>query len=89
MYCLGALQTFRELGTDKCRAIAFEIGMLGRSGLDINDPAPKYTLRSLPGLFSGMHLVSMMYVGMKQHIPDADVGIDLSREYNEALNLFK
>jgi tetratricopeptide (TPR) repeat protein len=89
MYCLGALQKFRELGLDKTRAITVEVAMLGRNGLDINDPAQKYTLRSLPGQFSGLHLVSLMYVGVKQFDPKADAGIDLSREYQEALQLFK
>ena len=30
--------------------------MLGRTGLDINDPTDKYTLKALPGKFSGLHL---------------------------------
>jgi hypothetical protein len=48
-----------------------------------------YTLRSLPGKFSGMHLVSMMYVGFKIIAPEQDAGIDLSREYDEAKKLFE
>ena len=43
--------------------------MLGTKGLDVNDPAQKYSLRSLPGQFSGLHLVSIMDVGMKTHRP--------------------
>jgi hypothetical protein len=66
-----------------------EIAMLGRSGLDINNPAQKYTLRSLPGKFSGMRLLSMMYVGFKIIAPEQDAGIDLSREYAEAKKLFE
>ena len=27
-----------------------------RGAIDINNPNPQYTLRSLPGRFSGMHL---------------------------------
>ena len=88
MYCLGALQKFRDLGAAKAKAVTIEIAMLGRSGLDINDPAQKYTLKSLPGQFSGMHLVSVMYVGMKTLAPGQDTGIDLSREYAEAEKLF-
>lgn len=42
---------FSELGDTKTRAFVFELAMLGRSGLDINDPANKYSLRSLPGAF--------------------------------------
>jgi Flp pilus assembly protein TadD len=88
MYCLGALQKFQALGSAKARAVTFEIAMLGHNGLDINDPAQKYTLKSLPGKFSGLHLVSIMYVGMKAIAPDRDAGIDLSREYSEANKLF-
>jgi len=35
--------------------------MLGRSGLDINDPDDKYTLKALPGKFSGLHLLAIMF----------------------------
>jgi hypothetical protein len=68
--------------------VTFEVAMLGRSGFDINSPDKKYTLKSLPGHFSGLHLVSMMYVAMKSMVPTTDVGIDLSKEYAEAKRLF-
>ena len=66
-----------------------EIAMLGRSGLDINNPDQKYTLSSLPGKFSGMRLLSMMYVGFQIIAPEHNVGIDLSLEYAEAKRLFE
>lgn len=88
MYCLDGLQTFRDLGDTKTRAVVFEIAMLGRSGLDINDPAKKYSLRSLSGSFSGLQLVSLMYTGMKIIDPTADAGIDLSQEFSAANALF-
>ena len=84
MYCLDGLQRFCDLGDTKTRAIVFEIAMLGRSGLDINDPAKKYNLRSLPGTFTGLQLVSLMYTGMKLIDPSADAGIDLSQEFEAA-----
>jgi hypothetical protein len=87
-YCLDGLQKFRDLGDPKTRAIVFEIAMLGRSGLDINDPAKKYSLRSLPGNFSGLHLVSLMYTGMQLIDPSSDAGIDLSQEFDAARGLF-
>lgn len=87
LYCLDGLQKFGELGDTKTRAVVFEIALLGQSGLDINDPAKKYSLRSLPGSFSGLHLVSLMYAGMKLIDPTADAGIDLSDEYAQALSL--
>jgi len=86
MYCLAAIQLFAE-SPDLRRQVTFEIALLGRNGLDINDPASKYTLKSLQGAFSGLQLVSYMYVGMKELAPDSDPGIDLSREYEQARNL--
>ena len=53
----------------------------------MNDPTPKYTLKTLPGQFSGLQLVAYLYVGMKKLAPDADAGIDLAREYAQALEL--
>jgi Flp pilus assembly protein TadD len=86
MYCLAALELF-DKSPEKRQAVTFEIAMLGRSGLDINDSAQKYSLKSLPGRFSGFQLVSYMYVGLKQLSPDADPGIDLAREYGQARHL--
>lgn len=88
-YCLEGLQKFRDLGDTQARAIVFEIAMLGRNGLDINDPEQKYVLKSLPGKYSGLHLVSLMYTGIKLFDPDTDAGIDLSKEYAEARKMFE
>jgi Flp pilus assembly protein TadD len=88
-FCLDAIKKFREMGDARMRALVYEITMLGRGGLDINDAEQKYTLTSLPGKFSGMQLVSLMYTGFKQIDPGMDSGIDLSREYEQALNLSK
>jgi len=71
------------------RAITLEIAMLGRQGLDINDPNPKYRLKSLPGTFSGLHLVSLMYVGMKRIAPTANPSIDLSAVYAMAEKVYR
>jgi tetratricopeptide (TPR) repeat protein len=87
-YCLSALKTLRELGPEQFRAITVEIALLGQNGLDINNSTPKYTLKSLPGKFSGMQLVSYMYAGFRHFAPDDDAGIDLSREYEAAKLLF-
>jgi tetratricopeptide (TPR) repeat protein len=84
MYIAGAMDTFAKVGPEKSRQITFEVAMKGQSGLDINDPEEKYTLASLPGKFSGMHLVSIMYAGVRATDPDANTGIDLSAEYEAA-----
>lgn len=85
MYIVDALDTFAKLGDEKLRQIALEIAMKGQSGLDINDPEQKYSLNTLPGKFSGMHLVSIMYAAFKQIDPSIDGGIDLQAEYDAAV----
>jgi tetratricopeptide (TPR) repeat protein len=87
MYISGALQTFKKMGPQKRQAIALEIAMLGRSGLDINDPDDKYTLRALPGKFSGLHLLAIMYTAFRQIDPKMDTGVDFAAEYKAAVEL--
>jgi hypothetical protein len=60
--------------------------MKGQQGLEINDPSKQYTLHSLEGVFSGLQLVSYMFVGFKRIAPGMDVGIGLSEEYEMALH---
>jgi hypothetical protein len=61
----------------------------GRSGLDSTNPTRMYHLKSLDGALSGLQLVCMMYVGLKQIAPELDIGFDVSKEYAEALRLFE
>jgi Tfp pilus assembly protein PilF len=89
MYCLGALERFEEMTDEQIQEIGREIAILGMRGLDINDPSQKYTLKRLPGNFSGMHLVSLMYAAFQRIAPGTDVGIDLSREYAQAVAMFE
>jgi hypothetical protein len=48
-YLLDALRLFRGKSLEEIREISFEIRMLGRHGLDINDPQETHVLRALPG----------------------------------------
>lgn len=87
MYISGALDVFAKVGLTKAREITLEVMMKGKSGLDINDSTEKYTLRSLKGRFSGLHLVSIMYAGIKALDPKMDAGIDLQSEYEAAKSM--
>ena len=87
MYITGALDKFANLSTKDVKAIGVEIAILGQNGLDINDPEQKYTLDSLPGNYSGLHLCSIMYAAFKQFAPNEDVGIDFSKEYEAVLEM--
>ena len=49
----------------------------------------KYTLKALPGKFSGLHLLATMYTAYRQIDPTMDTGADFGAEYTAALNLQK
>ena len=85
MYIAGALDTFDKLGPTKRQEIAFEIALVGQRGLDINDPEQKYSLRTLPGKYSGLHLLALMYTGFKQIDPTLNSGADFDAEYKMAV----
>jgi Flp pilus assembly protein TadD len=89
MYLLGALKRFQGMPDHEITGIGREIAILGMKGLDINDPAQKYTLKSLPGSFSGLHLLSIMYAAFQKTAPGTDVGIDFSGEYAQAVAMLE
>ena len=89
LFIAGALKTFKKLGPEKRKAIALEIALLGRSGLDINDPADKYKLKSLAGKFTGLHLLAIMYTAFRQMDPTLDAGADFAAEYEAAMQMQK
>lgn len=87
MYCLSALEKFKEMSPERVKAIALEIGILGRSGIDVNNPDTRYHLKNMQGDFSGLQLMSLMYVAFKQISPESDIQFDLAKEYEAALRL--
>ncbi|MGI8602524.1 MAG: hypothetical protein ACR2OZ_05945 [Verrucomicrobiales bacterium] len=89
-HLLSALERYDRLPVEKVREIAFEIGLVGRNGLDYADPDPKYTLRSLPGeRFSGLQLMCLMFAGFKRIAPELDAGMELEEPFLTALTLFQ
>lgn len=83
-YMVDALAAFDALGPRRREEIALEIALLGQQGLDIADPAPKYALKTLPGRYSGLHLLAIMYAAFRQIDPAIDIGADFLREYELA-----
>ena len=81
MYLLGAIEKFETIDRPKVQQIGFEIAILSQRGLDMNDSAQKHELRSLPGKYSGLHLVCLMYAAYKVLDPKLDAGIDLLETY--------
>ncbi len=80
-YMIDAFKQFETMTEQQIQNLALEIAMLGNKGLDINDPRKTYRINSLPGEYTGLHLISIMYTAFQRFAPGTDVGIDLSREY--------
>ena len=89
VFCLAALETFREVGRERTEAVTFEIASLGSGGLNIKDHTSRFRLMSLAGKFSALQLVVYMWVGLKRVDPKADPGIDFSKEYAFALSMLR
>lgn len=90
MYCLSALRRFEKMDRDEILKFVSEIALLGQRGLDYASSDQKYTLASAPGeRFSGLQLMSLMYVGFKDIDPTLDTGIDLDEAYRMALALYE
>jgi tetratricopeptide (TPR) repeat protein len=87
MYMSAALERFEKMNQQQIKALAMEIAMLGQSGLDINNPDKKYVLKTIPGSFTGLHLLATMYAAFQSFAPGTDVGINFSQEYQAALAL--
>jgi tetratricopeptide (TPR) repeat protein len=88
MYLLSALEEFQHMGTAQLQKTGFEIAMLGTKGININNPESRYTIETLPGEFSGLSLICHQYAAFKRFAPEMDIGIDLSREHEAAVELF-
>lgn len=65
------------------------IAVMGQRGLAANDAAQKYRLQSLPGQYSGLHLVCVMFVGFQMVAPEHSIGFDLSKEFAVAKSIHK
>ena len=84
IYLVGAMDKFEGMPRQELQKIGVEIAMLGAEGFDVNDSSEKYQLRSLPGRFSGLHMVCLMYAAFEIINPTADIGFDLANEYAAA-----
>jgi tetratricopeptide (TPR) repeat protein len=89
MYCLGAIERFEKMSSEEVQAVGFEIAVLGMSGINPNDAGKRYTLKALPGEFSGLQLLCTMYVAFKLIAPDRDTGFDVGREYRAAAAMYE
>ena len=87
MYLVDAMEKFSTMSPEQVRDVGFEVAILGRQGLDVNDATQRYQLKRIPGRFSALNLLCLMYAAFKQVSPDADIGFDVSQEYAAAVGL--
>lgn len=83
-FCREAIRLFDGMPADEVKRITMEIAMLGSKGLSVQNPTARYTLRNLPGEFSGLQLLCIEYAGFKIIEPSVDIGFDIAAEYEEA-----
>lgn len=84
-YMQGAMDEFARKSKQEIGQLVMEIAVLGQSGLQINKPDVRYSLKHLQGDFSGLHLLSIMHAGIRLLDPQAETGTGLDREYELAL----
>ncbi len=85
-YMVEAIKRFRLLTPELVGQITLEIAVLGRSGLDTNDADKRYEIKLIPDeTFSGLNLLAMMHVGVRQFNKDAETGSGLDEEYKTAV----
>lgn len=84
-YMQGAMDNFARKSKQDIGQLVMEIALLGQTGLKVNKPEVRYTLKNLPGDFSGLQLLSIMHAGIRLLDPKAETGTGLDREYELAL----
>ncbi len=83
-YMIGAMKRFANMPRDRVGQVVIEIARLGETGLEINNPSKRYSLKNLDGDFSGLQLLCHMHVGMALFDPNMDSGSGLQREFRMA-----
>jgi Tfp pilus assembly protein PilF len=90
MYCLSALQHFEGMELSEIQKVGFEIGLLGRQGIDSSNHDKKYTLKSIPDKeFTGLQLLVYMYAAFQVIDPFLDIGLNFKKEYDVAKSMHK
>jgi hypothetical protein len=64
--------------------------LLGTSGIDYTKADRRYSLKALSGeQFSGLQLLTFMYVGFKKIDTTVNTGLDFEDAYQTAIKLFE
>jgi len=89
-HLLSAMRRYDKLPVATVREIAFEVGLLGQTGLDYASTDKKYALRTIPGeSFSGLEMMCLMHAEFRRLVPEMETGMDLDEPYLVALEMFE
>lgn len=89
LFLIDALRRFSKMNSDEVRSIVTEVALLGREGIDYTSAQRNYRLNSLPqDQFSGLHLMCLMFAGLKRIAPHMDANMDLEEPFLKALEAF-
>lgn len=86
-YCIDAIKKLKDLDQKAVAEIALEVAQLGQNGLQVNNPEITYTIKSLPGQFTGLALVCLLHCAVQQVSPGESSGFDVQKEYEIAEKL--
>jgi hypothetical protein len=88
MYLIAAIKAYREMTIIQVREVAYEIALLGRNGINPDDPERNLELNSIPDKkFAGLQILAWMYAGFQLLDPSLDTGLDYRNEYITALKM--
>ena len=81
---------FNGLPPEKIKEIGFEIGLQGQQGIDHANMEQRYYLKSIPDKeFTGLQILSYMYVAFHFIDPALDTGLNFMKEFEAAQGLFE
>jgi len=87
-YCKEALNRFADKSHQDIIKVVAEISTLGMSGIDHQNEEKTYRLKAYPDeMFSGLHLLCMMYAGFQLYDSSIDCGLDFADAYQLARDM--
>lgn len=90
LYGVEALRFISGLTDSQFQDIRFELAMVGRQGIEATSSMKRFRFAEIPERnFSGLEAIAWMYCFWQRIDPSVDVGADLAREYELAIEAVK
>ena len=82
-YLTGAMMRFEKLGREKTALLLLEVSQITSNGVNITGDGT-YRVDALGTKVTGIHLLSILYAGLRYLGKEMDIGVDFSTEYEMA-----